>query len=80
MHTQTLIAERVDRIEDENLHSRGFLDHGQEMFGMLPEDRSTLVVPNSRACSAGSHLDHAGWPSGAGKPAERDGRARSRQR
>ena len=33
---QTLVAKRVDRIEDEIFDSRGFLDHGQEMLRMLP--------------------------------------------
>ena len=51
---QALVAQGVDRVEDEILDSRGFLDHGQQdACACCPDDRSTLVVLNPRACQPG---------------------------
>src|SRR5271166_1751606 len=55
---QTLIAQRVDRIEDEILDSRGFLDYGQEMLRMLPRRTLHAGCTEPQGVPAGSDLDH----------------------
>src|SRR5208337_5446473 len=55
---QTLVAQRVDRVEDEILDSRGFLDHGQKMPGMLPRRSLYARRTEPEGLPAGSNLDH----------------------
>src|SRR5271165_5721855 len=55
---QTLIAQRVDRIEDVILDSRGFLDHGQEMLGMLTRGSLHARCTEPQGLPAGCDLDN----------------------
>src|SRR5208283_5986668 len=71
---QPLIAQRVDRVEDVILDSRGFLDHGQEMPGMLPRRSLHARCTEPQGLPAGSDLDHrrAGLEAAGKLAAERD--------
>src|SRR5271157_4652249 len=55
---QALVAQRVDRVEDEILDSRGFLDCGQEMLGMLPRRSLHARGTEPEGLPTGSDLDH----------------------
>ena len=59
---QELVTQRVDRVEDEILDSRGFLDHGQEMTCMLPGCALHAGRAEAQGLPAGSDLDRTGWP------------------